>query len=91
MENFLLALEVIFPIVVNLSLGYAMKRFGILDSATVKKMNASVFKVFLPLLLFYNVYSTDVKTAFNFQLILYSVLSVVATFLILLIAVPHFE
>lgn len=91
MENFLLALEVIFPIVVNLALGYAMKRFGILDGVTVKKMNSSVFKVFLPLLLFYNVYSTDVKTAFNLQLILYSVLGVVATFLILLISVPHFE
>lgn len=52
MENFLLALEVIFPIVVNLALGYTMKRAGIFDDTTVKKMNASVFKVFLPLLLF---------------------------------------
>ena len=51
MENFLLALEVIFPIVVNLALGYTMKRAGIFDDTTVKKMNASVFKVFLQFLL----------------------------------------
>lgn len=91
MDNFLLAFEVIFPIVVNLCLGYAMKRINILDGTTVKKMNASIFKVFLPLLLFYNVYSTDIKTAFDFKLILYSVLSIVAIFLILLFTVPHFE
>lgn len=91
MDNFLLALEVIFPIVVNLALGYTMKRVGIFDDSTVKKMNASVFKVFLPLLLFYNVCTTDVKTAFNPKLISYSVLSVVVCFLILLLIVPHFE
>ena len=91
MENFLLALEVIFPIVVNLALGYTMKRAGIFDDTTVKKMNASVFKVFLPLLLFYNVCTTDVKTAFDAKLISYSVLSIAACFLILLIIVPRFE
>lgn len=91
MENFLLALEVIFPIVVNLALGYTMKRAGIFDDTTVKRMNASVFKVFLPLLLFYNVCTTDVKTAFDAKLISYSVLSIAACFLILLIIVPRFE
>lgn len=91
MDNFLLAFEVIFPIVVNLCLGYAMKRINILDGTTIKKMNASIFKVFLPLLLFYNVYSTDIKTAFDFKLISYSVLSIVTIFLILLFTVPHFE
>ncbi|MBE7038568.1 MAG: AEC family transporter [Ruminococcaceae bacterium] len=91
MENFLLALSVIFPIFVNLALGYVMMRFKILDDNSVKKINASVFKVFLPLLLFYNIYSTNIESALKPKLMLFAVLSIVILFFVLLFVIPLIE
>lgn len=91
MQNFLLALSVIFPIFINLVLGYVMMRLNILDDHSVNKINASVFKVFLPLLLFYNVYSTNIQTALKPKLMLYTVLSIVILFFVLLWVIPAIE
>ena len=91
MQNFLLALSVIFPIFINLVLGYVMMRLNILDDHSVNKINASVFKVFLPLLLFYNVYSTNIQTALKPTLMLYAVLSIVILFFVLLWVIPAIE
>ncbi len=91
LENFLLALSVIFPIFINLTLGYVLMRVKILDDHSVKRINESVFKVFLPLLLFYNIYTTDVKSAFEPYLIVYGVLSIVVLFLVLLFIIPKIE
>lgn len=91
MENFLLALSVIFPIFINLALGYFMMRLNILDDHSVNKINSSVFKVFLPLLLFYNVYSTNIQTALKPKLMLFSVVGTVVLFLVLLFVIPLIE
>lgn len=91
MENFSIALSVIFPIFINLALGYVLMRVKILDDHSVKKVNESVFKVFLPLLLFYNIYTTDIKSAFEPYLIIYSVLTIVVLFLVLLFIIPKIE
>lgn len=91
MENLLLSFEVIFPIFIMLAIGYGLKRSKLCDMKTVDVMNNISFKVFLPLLLFYNIYKTDIQGAFRPKLILFAVVSVVVIFLLLCLIIPLIE
>lgn len=91
MELFLLSLRVVLPLFINMAAGYTLKRIRMLDDHTLTTMNNVVFRFFLPLLLFYNIYQTDLKTAFNLKLIIYSLCSVFLLFLILCIVIPFIE
>ena len=70
------------PIFIMMVLGYVLKEIGIFDEHTIKKINKSVFRVFLPLLVFYNVYTSELSDVFNTRLILYSVISIIVVFLL---------
>ena len=91
MENLLLAFRVVLPLFLMMALGYGTRRMGLVDAPTLKKMNNFVFRVFLPILLFYNVVTTDLDTAFNGPLILTAVCFVVVIFLALMLIIPLIE
>lgn len=91
MENLILSFSVIMPIFLMMILGYVLKKFGIFDKNTTEKLNKSVFKVFLPLLIFYNVYTSEIAEVFNLSLILYSVISILIIFSLSLLIVTIFE
>ena len=80
MDNLILSFNVVSPLFIVMSLGYYLKHIKLLDSKTLNSMNTVCFKVFLPLLLFYNVYKSDIKSSFNINLILFSVISVIILF-----------
>lgn len=65
MDNIILAFEVVFPLMLMMIVGYAIQRFKIVDGASFNAMNRLVFRVFLPLLLFLNIYSLRPEEAFN--------------------------
>lgn len=46
-----------------MALGYVLKCLKMFDDSTLKIMNNVTFKAFLPLLLFYNIYKTDLNGA----------------------------
>ena len=58
MENLALSFSVVFPLFLYLALGYGAKSIRMLSSETVRQMNNAVFRIFLPVLLFSNVYVT---------------------------------
>ena len=91
MENLILAFNVVLPLFLMMALGYATRRIGLVDAPTLKKMNNYVFRVFLPILLFYNVVSTDLDTAFNGPLILTAVCFVIVIFAALMLIIPLIE
>ncbi|WP_195251246.1 AEC family transporter [Romboutsia sp. 1001713B170207_170306_H8] len=91
MNNLILSFNVVSPLFLVMSLGYYLKHIKLLDLKTLNSMNTICFKVFLPLLLFYNVYKSDIKSSFNLNLILFSVISVIILFLFLLIVIPKIE
>lgn len=91
MENLILSFNIVLPIFLILSLGYILKKLKILDELTTKNMNSINFKVFLPLLLFYNVYKTDLSVVFNPKLLIFSIISVILVFLLLFIIIPLLE
>ena len=91
MENLILAFNVVLPLFLEMALGYFTRRIGLVDESTLKKMNNYVFRVFLPILLFYNVISTDLSTAFNGPLLLTAVCFVIAEFTLCMLVVPLIE
>lgn len=72
-ENFIVCLDAVLPILLLILLGYWAKRLGLLDRADVKKMNRVFFRFFMSVMLFYNIYSSDLRAAVQPKLILYAV------------------
>ena len=70
---FLTALNAIFPIVLLILLGYWLRHSGFLTEDFLKIGNKLVFRLFLPAMLFVNIYSIEDFSAINWGLVLYSV------------------
>ena len=91
MENFILSINVVLPLFITMTLGYFFKSIKLFDDHTVKQMNNLVFKSFLPILLFYNIYKTDLSMGFRPKLMIFAMLSIVSIFLVLCIIIPKIE
>ncbi len=91
MDNLILSFTVIMPIFIMMVLGYILKKVNIFDNDTLKKINTSVFKLFLPLMIFYNVYTSEIADVFNPKLILYSIISIIVVAILSFIVVCSLE
>lgn len=90
MGIFGLSFKVVFPLLSLMVLGYFLKTRGLLDKSTIKSMNGLIFRVFLPVNLFMNIYSSDINKTFDLFLVLYACVSLVVIFIILCLIVPAF-
>lgn len=90
-NNFILAVNVVLPTFVIIILGFYIKKFGLVDDSSSRRFNNVVFKVFMPILLFKNISSVNLKEEFNPRLILFGIICVVSLFIILCFLVPIFE
>ncbi len=79
MEAVLATFRVVIPIYLMIGTGCVAKQLGIFQERTLKEINASVFRLFLPLLLFENMYTTSMK-ATESKVLLYAILSVAIIF-----------
>ena len=91
MENLILSLNVVLPLFLMMALGYLLRCIGLLDERTLKVMNNVVFRAFLPVMLFYNIYSTELEGALNPSFILYAAGCIVAIFILLFLWIPRVE
>lgn len=89
MEHLLLPFRVVLPILLQLGLGWLLRRKGTLSVPFLQKTNALVFRLFLPAMMFSNVYNGD--GLFSVRLAIFAVLSVSALFLLLFLLVPLLE
>lgn len=87
MEVFMFAVNAIIPIILLILLGYFLKRKKFLNESFLKTGNKFVFRVCLPLLLFYNVYNIESLKDINWSVVLYSEIAIVAIFIIGLVVV----
>lgn len=91
MENLLLAFRVVLPLFLTMAVGYFLRRRGMVDEPLLQKLNSLVFKVFLPMLLFENIYSSDVESLLNPKVIITAVVIVLVLFVALCLIVPLIE
>jgi len=81
-NTFVFALNAILPIILLVLLGYTLKKINFIDDGFVKILNKFVFRIALPLLLFYNVYSINSLKDINWSIVLFSVVAVLVVFLL---------
>ena len=63
MNSFVVCLNAILPIFLIIALGFLARHAGIIREGEVPRMNAVAFKVFMPVMCFYNIYTSDLSTA----------------------------
>lgn len=84
MQSFILSFNLVFPMFLLLALGKAAQKFKILNSDSTDRLNALVFKIFLPVSIFKNVYNSSVSDVFDKKLIAFGIISVLVCFLLLI-------
>lgn len=85
MDALFFSLNAVLPIIIMVLVGYVLKKIGLVDTDFAKKLNKIVFRVFLPVMLFLNVYKIDDISVFDFRYILYAAS---AALLIFFVSVP---
>ena len=93
MENFLLAFNVVFPIFLIMMLGVILKRKNMVDEKSLNVMNSLIFRLFMPTLLFFNIYNMEDLSTLSFdnlKLLAYAFISIlIVLFLAWLIYMPN--
>ncbi len=82
MESLMLSFNAIAPIFILMFLGYGLKKLKVADKKTFDAINKLGFNVFLPVLVFYNIYKTDIASVLNVKLIWFSIVGIIAVFAI---------
>lgn len=90
-ESLLLSVQVVFPLCILLAVGYVMKRWLHLSQVTTKQLNQMVFKIFLPLLLFKNIYTSDLSADFDIRVLIYAICAILAMYTVLCLLIPKIE
>lgn len=87
MESLILSFEATAPIFLLMFLGYFLKMLRVSDKKGFDLINKLVFKVFLPVLLFYNIYKTEISEVFDPKLIFVTVIGILTVFVLGYLAV----
>ena len=82
MNDIIFAINAVLPIILMIIVGYVMKRIKLIEDDTAKKLNTLVFRVFLPTMLFLNVYKIQNFAEIDFSFVLYAVGITVLLFLV---------
>ena len=84
MTDIVFAINATAPIVLMVVVGYFLKKIGLIDSSIAKSLNKLVFKVFLPAMLFLNMYKIESFADVNFNFVWYTIIATVILFAIAL-------
>ena len=82
MESLIFALEAVLPIVIMVAIGYFIKRIGFVKTELAKTVNKMVFRIFLPAMLFLNVYKIESLAEVELDYVLYSVIALISVFVL---------
>lgn len=73
MESLLFSLNATVPVFLMMVLGAAVRRLGLLDVETARKLNRFVFRLALPVLLFNDMSGTDISQVWDGRFVLFCV------------------
>ena len=76
-ESFLAALRVVLPMALLIMLGVGVRKAGIMDRTVMRNVDKLTFRVFMPVLLFKNIYETDLSQSFTPEEAVFAALSLV--------------
>ncbi len=82
MDSFIFSLEATVPIFLLILLGYILMRVGFFTKEFTRVADKYVFKVALPLLLFKQIATADVRAEFQWEFVLFCMIATTAMFLL---------
>lgn len=91
LNSFLLSLNAIVSIFVMMAVGYGAKRLLRLEKDHIRRFNALVFHTLLPLMLFYNIYTSDIRAGINFRCLCLALTVLLVLFLFTWLLVTRVE
>ena len=80
MQSFLFALNAVAPIILMVAVGYILKKLGLMNENFVKKGNKLGFHLFLPVMLFMNVYKIEDISSVDVGYIVYAMVALIIIF-----------
>ncbi|MFI3176012.1 MAG: AEC family transporter [Eubacteriales bacterium] len=91
MDNLLLAAAVVFPLFCMMALGYILRAIGLFEDGFLRQLNLVCFRVFLPTVLFINIYESDFYGLFSIKLIVFAIGFILLALGGLLLIIPRIE
>lgn len=91
MENFILSLEIVLPLFIVMAVGYVCKSMKLINEQLAKQMNGLVFRVFLPVLLCKNIYTSSLDSLMNPTVFIFAAVGILIMFFVLMTVVPKME
>ena len=85
----MLSANAVLPMFMLLAAGFLSQKAGVLTREDVPRFNKVAFRIFLPCLLFYNIYCSDLSAAVKPGLIIYAVCGVLLVFTAAYLSVQH--
>jgi len=90
MDAFLFALNAVLPIIILFVLGYLLKHFKVFNDIFFSQLNKYVFRIALPVLLFFNIYAVNDLSNLNWMIIVYAIVGLFVIFFLALLWVILF-
>lgn len=87
LDSLVLGIKVIIPLIVFMGVGYLFKNIHIAAERTFYELNKICFRCFLPVMIFYNIYQSDLKADFTLSVLVYAVAVVFVVFFLAVAAV----
>lgn len=91
LSNFIICIQAIIPLVLYLIIGMGVKKAGLIREDEVHRFNHLVFVLFFPPLMFENLYTADLGSAFHPKLVLYGVICVLLTVIVSIPVIRRIE
>ena len=89
-NSFVFAINAVSPILITVLIGYVLKKIGLMSGELAKSVNKLVFRVFLPVMLFNNIYKISDFGSFNPGYIIYCIVAIAVIFALCLVFVIFF-
>ena len=89
-SNFIVSLEAVLPIAILIGVGMLTKKMQLLTKDEIAHVNKLVFKILFFCLLFKNMYQADFSIAFQPQLLLFTLIAILATVAVASVVVCYF-
>ncbi len=89
LDSFLVALRVVIPMALLMGTGALIRRAKIIDRPTMRAVDKMTFRLFMPVLLFKNIYDTNLSGDFSMKELVFALVGLLLVFLLALVVPPR--
>lgn len=88
-ENLAISVNAVLPLIICMAAGYLFRQTKLVDEGFCRKCNTFCFKTFLPLMIFMNVYNSDLESAVQPGAFLFAAAAVLVIFAAAFLIIPR--